>query len=281
MRLGINTLLWTTDFTSRDFGLLPQIREHGFDGVEITILNLASLDTAAVRRELEKNGLGCTVCSVLPRELSLLAENPDVWKKTKQHLADCVKATADLGANTIAGPLYSPVGYLPGRRRTEAEWKRAVAAYQELGPVLESHRVNVCLEPINRFETFFLNTTADSVRFCQEVNHPRVGILWDTFHANIEEKNPVVSLESGGSYIRHIHISENDRGIPGTGHVDWQGVFQALSRLNYDAWLTIESFGFAMKDLSAAASIWRDLAPTPDDIAWQGVEFLRKSFPSN
>lgn len=252
-------MLWTTDFSSRNFGLLPQIRDHGFHGVEITILNLPSLDVGAVRRELEKNGLGCTVCSVLPRELSLLSEDSDVWKKTKQHLANCIKATADLGASTIAGPLYSPVGYLPGRRRTEAEWQRAVTAYQELGPVLESHRVNVCLEPINRFETFFLNTTADTVRFCQEVNHPRVGILWDTFHANIEEKNPAASLESAGSHIQHIHISENDRGIPGTGHVDWQGVFQALSRLNYDAWLTIESFGFAMKDLSAAAAIWRIL----------------------
>src|SRR3954468_19231292 len=103
MRFGINTLLWTTDFTSRNFGLLPQIRDHGFDGVEITILNLSSLNATAVRRELEKNGLGCTVCSVLPRELSLLSEDTDVWKRTKQHVADCIKATADLGASIIAG----------------------------------------------------------------------------------------------------------------------------------------------------------------------------------
>jgi D-psicose/D-tagatose/L-ribulose 3-epimerase len=168
------------------------------------------------------------------------------------------------------------VGYLPGRRRSSDEWRWTVEAYQELGPLLKSHDVHVGIEPLNRFETYFLNTTADAVQLCQEIDHPNVGILWDTFHANIEEKNPAGALLSTGKYLKHVHTCENDRGTPGTGHVDWPGVFNALSKLGYDGWLTIESFGFALGELSAAASIWRDLASTPDEISRDGVRFLKR-----
>jgi D-psicose/D-tagatose/L-ribulose 3-epimerase len=192
-------------------------------------------------------------------------------------LADCIKVTAEAGAHIIAGPLYSPVGYLPGRRRTVEEWKRAVDAYRQLGPVLREYDVQLGIEPLNRFETYFLNTTEDAVRLCREVGHPNVGILWDTFHANIEEKNIGESLRATGSYLKHVHTCENDRGTPGSGHVDWAGVASALKSLNYNGWLTIESFGFASGDLAAAASIWRDLAATPEEIAWKGIQFLKTS----
>ena len=148
--------------------------------------------------------------------------------------------------------------------------------YQELGPVLDEYRVELCIEPLNRFETFFLNTTADAVALCAAVDHPRVGILWDTFHANIEEKHPAAALASTSRYLKHVHTCENDRGTPGSGHVDWPGVFGALRQIGYNGWLTIESFGFTLGDLSAAAAIWRDLEDTPEEIAWRGVEFLKQ-----
>jgi D-psicose/D-tagatose/L-ribulose 3-epimerase len=278
LKFGINTFLWTPQFGPSDFALLPGIKANGLDGIEVTILRSSEFDAPGIRQALEENDLQCTVCSIIPGGLSLIAEDAGIRRKTVAHLTTCIKLTAEAGANILAGPLYSPVGFLPGRRRTSEEWKRAVDAYQQLGPVLEAFSVNLCIEPINRFETFFLNTTADAVRLCEEVGHPHVGILWDTFHANIEEKNLAQSVKMGAKHIKHVHTCENDRGTPGSGHVDWAGVLAALASNGYEGWLTIESFGFAISDLAAAASIWRDLASNPDDIAWAGVSFLRSQY---
>jgi D-psicose/D-tagatose/L-ribulose 3-epimerase len=277
MRFGINTFLWSGNFGSAEFHLLPQIKQHGFDGIEATLLDRAAFEASAIRRALSENHLSCTVCGVLPGGYSLISADSDVRKRSVSYLRDCIKLTADAGSEMLAGPLYSPVGYLPGTRRTQGEWDRAVECYQELGSTLEASNVHLGLEPLNRFETFFLNTTADAVKLCDAVNHPHVGILWDTFHANIEEKSLHDSLLSAGKHLKHVHTCENDRGIPGSGHVDWPGVFDALRELKYDNWLTIESFGFQIDALRAAAAIWRDLARTPEDIAWQGVEFLKRS----
>ncbi|MDQ2775088.1 MAG: sugar phosphate isomerase/epimerase [Acidobacteriota bacterium] len=277
MQFGINTFLWTESFGSKDFHLLDEVRAHGFDGVEVSLFRAAEFEAGAIRKALVENQLQCTVCSVLPRGLSLLSGDSAVRNGTITHLADCIKAAAEAGAHIIAGPLYSPVGYLSGRRRTAEEWKRAVDAYQQLGPVLHEYDVQLGIEPLNRFETYFLNTTEDAVRLCAEVGHPNVGILWDTFHANIEEKNIGEALRTTGSHLKHVHTCENDRGTPGSGHVDWAGVASALKYLNYNGWLTIESFGFALGDLAAAASIWRDLAATPEEIAWKGIQFLKAS----
>ena len=277
MKFGINTFLWASVFAEEQFDLVPVIREHGFDGVEVPLLHPREFKGASIRRVLAENSLECTTCSVVPAGLSLISDDAAVRRKTIAYLSDCFACTAEAGGSIICGPLYSPVGFLPGRRRNADEWKRAVEGYQELGPVLEKHGVHVAIEPLNRFETYFLNTTADAVQLCQEIAHPNVGILWDTFHANIEEKNIADALRSAAPCLKHVHTCENDRGTPGTGHVDWPGFFSAIHDLHYDGWLTIESFGFALGDIAAAASIWRDLAPTPEEIAWKGVEFLKAS----
>ncbi len=281
MKFGINTFLWSAHFGPADFDLLPQIKAHGFDGIEATLISPEDFAAGAIRCALDENQLECTVCSVFPSGLSLITDDPAVRTKTVAHLSDCIKQTAEAGAKLIAGPLYCPVGFLPGRRRTTQEWDWAIEGYQQLGPVLKSYSVDLCIEPLNRFETFFLNTTADAVALCEAVGDPAIGILWDTFHANVEEKNLPAALRLGGEHIKHVHTCENDRGIPGTGHVDWPGVFQALASIGYDGWLTIESFGFALGDLAAAASIWRDLAPDPAQIAWQGGPFLKSQLEAS
>jgi D-psicose/D-tagatose/L-ribulose 3-epimerase len=164
---------------------------------------------------------------------------------------------------------------MPGRRRTTEEWKRAVDAYQQLGPMLDATGVTLGIEPLNRFETSFLNIVSDGVALCTEVGHPKVGLLFDTFHANIEEKHVAEALRRAAPCLKHIHISENDRGTPGTGHVDWPGVFDTIRSLGYDQWLTIEGFGFSLGDLSVAASIWRDIEPSPEAIARDGIRFVQ------
>ncbi|HVN19755.1 MAG TPA: sugar phosphate isomerase/epimerase family protein [Dongiaceae bacterium] len=280
MKFAVNALIWTTEFDHHSFSLLPKIREHGFDGFEVPVFAPAKVDARAIRKELDANELACRVCVILPPGLSPIDGDESIRQRTRQHLADCVKLTADLGSDLMAGPVYAPVGYLPGRRRTDNEWKWAVECFQSLAPVLEQNSIHLGLEPLNRFETYFLNTAADAVSLCNEINHPRIGVLLDTFHTNIEEKNVADAFRLAGSRLKHIHACENDRGIPGTGHVDFPGIAAALREMNYDGWITIESFGYTHKELAAAAAIWRDLAPTPESIAFDGIRLLRRFFNS-
>jgi len=275
MKFGVNTFIWAANFDESNLALLPRIKEAGFDGVEVPLFQPSQFAAPAIRRGLEANGLECTICSILTGGTNMISDDPAVRKKTRIHMQDCVKAAAEVGAKIIAGPLYSPVGLMTGRRRTEDEWKRAVDCYQSLGPVLSEYGVTIAIEPLNRFETYFLNTAVDAVALCDAIGHPNVGILCDTFHANIEEKDVPGAYRTAAPHLKHVHTCENDRGIPGTGHVDWPGVFQALRDIGYEGWLTIEGFGFALGELSAAASIWRDVAPSPETIAFEGVKFLR------
>jgi D-psicose/D-tagatose/L-ribulose 3-epimerase len=277
MKFGVNTFIWTADFNRSHLPLLPQLKAGGFDGVEVPLFRPAEFATADIAKGLAENGLECTICSVLTGGLSIISEDAAVRRQTRVHMEECVKTAAEVGAKIMAGPLYSPVGYLPGRRRTADEWKWAVDCYQSLGPVLQQYGVTIAVEPLNRFETYFLNTAQDAAALCDQIGHPNVGVLFDTFHANIEEKDIAQGYRTVGRHLKHVHACENDRGIPGTGHVEWKSVFQALHDLKYDGWLTIESFGFALGELSAAASIWRDIAPTPESIAYEGVKFLKRS----
>jgi D-psicose/D-tagatose/L-ribulose 3-epimerase len=275
MKYGINTLLWTAGFDESHLAMLPRFREWGFDGVEVARFEFDSFPAAAVRRAAEAADLKTVFCSALTGDLSIVSEDSGVRQRALAYLRRGIEVAAEIGADTFVGPYCAPVGYLPGRRRTEDEWKRAVEGLQSLGPVLDSNGVTIALEPLNRFETYFLNTTADAVSLCRQVGHPHVGILFDTFHANIEEKNIGAALESCGPLVKHIHTCENDRGIPGSGHVEWRDIFNAARAIDYDRWVVIESFGARIPEIAAAACIWRDLAPSSDSIAADGLKFLK------
>src|SRR5215471_682499 len=275
MKLGINTLLWGAHFGPADFHRLPAIKEAGFDGIEYPLFDPANFAASAVRRELEGLGLEGTAVSVVPGGTHLGSSDAALRAGAQEHIRTCIQQTADAGGTLLSGPLYSPVGHLTGVRRTADEWKWAVDSWQALAPVAAAAGVEIGIEPLNRFETYFLNTAADGARFCDAVGHPSIGLLLDTFHANIEEKTVGDALRSAAPHLKHLHTCENDRGTPGTGHVDWRGLFATLEAIGYDRWLTIESFGFSLGELSAAVCIWRDLAPTPDAIAVDGVKFLR------
>jgi D-psicose/D-tagatose/L-ribulose 3-epimerase len=275
MKIGCNTFLWGVHFGPADFHRLPTIKEWGFDGIEFAVLDPPNLPAAAIRRELERVGLEGTAVSVLPGGMHLGSSDADVRKRSQEHIKACILATADAGAKLLSGPMYSPVGYLTGVRRTADEWKWAVESWQTLAPVAANAGVEIGIEPLNRFETYFLNTAADGATFCDAVGHPSVGLLFDTFHANIEEKTVGEALRAAAPHLKHLHTCENDRGTPGSGHVAWTEFFTTLKSIGYDRWLVIESFGFSLGELSAAAAIWRDLAPTVDSIAFEGVTLLR------
>ncbi len=276
MKFGVNTFIWSAACNQTIYDLFPLIKAKGFDGVEVPLFRRSNFPATDLRRATEANGLECNAATVLVDGLSLISEDRGVRCKTLRHLQDLVKLAADANVKVMAGPIYSPVGYLPGRRRTMDEWKWAVDAYKLLGDTLVKNNVILAIEPLNRFETFFINTAADATAMASEVDHPNVGILFDTFHANIEEKDIAAGLRMIGKHLKHVHTCENDRGIPGSGHIDWGAVFAALRDLKYGGWITIESFGFALGDLSAAAAIWRDIEKTPEAIAFEGIQFLKK-----
>lgn len=277
MKFGVNTLIWSATYDNSVEEVLPTIKEKGFDGIEFPIFRAANVSPARVRRGMSSNDLECNTVSIFVDGLSAISDDATIRKRSIQWLKDAIAITAECGADTIAGPLYCPVGYLPGRRRTADEWSWAIEAYQRVGDTLTEHNVSLAIEPLNRFETFFLNTAEDAALLAEEVGHPNIGILYDTFHANIEEKSIAAGLLKVGKYLKLIHTCENDRGIPGSGHVEWESVFGAIRQLEYNGWLTIESFGFALGDLSSAAAIWRDIESSPSAIAYEGIRFLRQA----
>jgi D-psicose/D-tagatose/L-ribulose 3-epimerase len=275
MKYGINTLLWTASFDASHLKLLPQFREKGFDGVEIARFDFAGFPAAEIRRTCEREGLQTVFLSALTGELSLVSPDTQVRRRTREFLLAGIQTAAEIGADTFVGPFCSAVGYHTGQRRTDDEWKNAVEGLQSITSVLDQYRVTLAVEPLNRFETYFLNMTDDAVRLCEQVGHDRVGILFDTFHANIEEKNVGAALERAGKWLRHVHACENDRGTPGSGHVEWTDVFAALDRIGYDRWMVIESFGSMIPEIAKAACIWRDLAPSSEALAFEGLAFLK------
>lgn len=275
MKFGINLFIWTLEFDKSHAPLLAKIKAGGFDSVEPALFNPATFQARALKRACADTGLEATLVSVIPGDMSLITEDAAVRAATIDHVKAVVATAAEAGVSVVAGPMYSPVGFLPGRRRTADEWKRCVDSYGQLGPALAEHNVHIAIEPLNRFETFFLNTAEDAARLCDEIDHPNVGILFDTFHANIEEKNIADGYRTVAKHLKHVHTCENDRGTPGTGHIEWTEVFAALKEIGYDGTCTIESFGGAVKEIAAAAAIWRDLAPSPEALAFDGLRFLR------
>jgi D-psicose/D-tagatose/L-ribulose 3-epimerase len=277
MKLGVDLMLWTGSFNSKtDLKLFQKVARMGFDGVELPIFNLKTVNVKSTAKALKDNDLGCTICTVLAPDQSLVDDNAKVRQAGVDHLRKVLEIGAEIGADGVAGPEYSPVGKLVGRGRTQQEWDRCVAALRKVAPTAEKLGVMLGIEPINRFETYFINICDDAAKLCRHVNSPMVKVHYDTFHANIEERDPVAALRKLGKLLGHVHTCENDRGIPGTGHIDWDGTFRALKAIRYNGWLTIESFVPAIKELAAAAAIWRPLAKDGDELARKGLAFLRK-----
>lgn len=275
MKFGINTLLWTAAFDLDHLALLPRIKEWGFDGVEIARFSFEGFPARLLREAARNEGLEVTFCSALTGDLSLVSDDDAIRTRARDFLTRGIETAAEIGSPVFVGPFLAPVGQLPGRRRTDDEWQRGLDELRGLTTILRAHDVTLAIEPLNRFETYMLNTAADGARLCDEVHDPYIGILFDTFHSNIEDKHAGDSIRTLGRHVAHVHTCENDRGIPGTGNVEWTDVFAALRDTGYDDWCVIESFGSRVKEIAAAACIWRDLAPTVDSIASEGVAFLR------
>ncbi len=275
MKIGVSAFAWTTEFGEEDSGILANLREHGLEGFEIPMFDPAALDAAGIRRAFKASRIECTVCAILPQGINPISPDAGARKKAHSHLVQCVETCAELGAHLLGGPVYAPIGFLPGRRRTQDEWKWAIEEFQALGDALDAHGVDIAIEPVNRSETFFLNTASEAASFCDAVAHPRVGAMIDTFHANIEEKSIPAAVKTLGNRLKHLHISENDRSLLGSGHVEFPAILSALRQIDYDGYLMIEGFAYSTDPRNKLGALWADVNVSPEDIAFQGAAYLQ------
>ncbi len=275
VRFGLNLLVYTASFPRSKVDLIPKVADMGYDGVEIPFTDLDVLDAGATRRAREAVGVGLTACAVLTSDANIISSESSERETGLARLKRIVDLTADMGGDAAGGPLYAPVRELTGQARTDEEWKWGVEGLRAAAEHAEKAGIDLAIEPLNRFETHFLNTDADAVKMVRAVNHPNLKVQVDTFHANIEEKDTAAAIRATGEHLGHFHASESDRGVPGSGQVRWEECFAALRDIGYGRWVTIESFATGIVDLCAAACIWRPIYDSADELAVNGLAFLK------
>jgi D-psicose/D-tagatose/L-ribulose 3-epimerase len=279
MKFGINTFLFTSPFTTQSARLFPQFKKWGADTVEIPIEDPAHIDPAKVKKELDKNGLVCgSICACLGPDRDLRG-TPQQQKASMDYLKKVIDQMVVLESTSLVGPLYSAVGRAEAVPAPEykKQWKTVVKNLKVLSKYAESKGKVLCLEPLNRFETDFINTCDHAMEMLEEVDSPALKLLLDTFHMNIEEKSQGAAIRKAGKKLGHVHACGCDRGTPGNDHIDWAGIAAALKAVGYDKDVVIESFTTDVKVIARAAAIWRRIEPTRDEIAVKGLKFLRKT----
>jgi D-psicose/D-tagatose/L-ribulose 3-epimerase len=276
MLLGFNLLLWTP-FVSEDvFPLFDRLKKAGYDGVELPLFAGTPEHYREVGQALRDCGLRCTAVTTIPDgDRNCISSDKAVRSAGLAHLTwaiDCLQAA---GGEVLCGPFYQPLGVFTGQPPTAEEWQRVVEVHRAAARHAAGGDIRLAVEPLNRFECYLMNTVAAAAAIVAEVQQPNYGLLYDTFHANIEEKDPVGVIAPHIDSINHVHLSENDRGTPGKGHVPWAATFTALRASSYDGWHVIEAFGRALPELAAATRVWRDFFPSDEEVVQFGHDFLR------
>ncbi|MDB5348387.1 MAG: Xylose isomerase domain protein barrel [Schlesneria sp.] len=276
MKFGLNMLLWTSDVTEEHYPLLEQIKSWGYDGVELPVFELEKSKFTKLGKKLDSIGLGRTAVTVCSDAENPISPKASIRKAALARLKKVIDMCAASGVTHLCGPIHSALGTFSGSGPTESEWKWGLETLTKAADHAQANDVTLVVEYLNRFECYFLTSAADDAKFCREANHPNLKMMYDTFHANIEEKNLAAAMQSCWDQVVHVHISENDRSTPGEGHVDWETTFQMLKTLKYDGWLTVEAFGLALPALAAATKIWRRMYPNEEYLAQHALAFMKR-----
>lgn len=275
MRYGMNLLLWTDTVHDGVRPLLDDIKEIGFDAVELPLFEIDVDKYAQWGQYLDDAGLartGVTVRGVDDNPMSPDASVRAKGVEANKAVLDCCQAA---GIETLVGPYHSALGYFSGKGATDDEWKWAVESMQQVAEHADKCNVKLGLEYLNRFECYLLNTAEQAARFCRDVGHPRCGMMYDTFHAHIEEKSIPEAIRTAKDHLVHVHISENDRSTPGQGNVRWPENFDTLKEIGYDNLMVIEAFGLALEKLVPATKIWRRMYQSEKQLATDGLNFMK------
>jgi len=278
MKTGMNLLLWTGHVTEEHYAIMKDIKQAGFEGVEIPVFDTTVDHYKKVRKELDNQGLKCTTVTIAMPDANPISPDAKLRQAGLEHLKKVIDCNQALGAENMVGPFHSPLAVFSGVPPTEDEKMRAADVLRDAAEYAVQAKVRLCIEYLNRFECYFLTTAADAVALVKRVNHPNFKTMYDTFHAHIEEKSQAGPIRTVAPHLGHVHISENDRGTPGTGQVRWDEAFKALKDVKYDGWLVIEAFGRALPDLAAATRVWRDLFPSAREVYTQGLKLIKEKW---
>jgi D-psicose/D-tagatose/L-ribulose 3-epimerase len=279
--IGANTWIWVSPLSDERLAeLAPRIRDFGFDAIELPIENLADWDPSRARDLLDGLGLQATTCAVMSPDRDLVSGDRSVIESTQAYIRGATDMAARVGARSLAGPIYSPVGktWPMDAKQRAAAIRRLVESLRPLADYAAARGVTLALEPLNRFETSFINTAEQVMEVVDAIDSPAVGVLLDTFHMNIEEHDPAVAIRTCDSHVAHFHACGCDRGAPGSDQIPWPKIAAALRDAGYEGPIVIESFTIENQAIAKAAAIWRPLAPTQDAIATEGLSFLKGLF---
>jgi D-psicose/D-tagatose/L-ribulose 3-epimerase len=278
MRLGLNTFLFTSPFNNKSTKLFKQFKQWGFDTVELPIEDPAHIDPHHVKRELDKAGLVCgSICACMGPDRDLRGTSRQ-QKIGMTYLRQLLDQMVVLDCPSLIGPVYSVTGRADAVPKPEyrQQWKTVAKHLKSLCKYAEERGKQICLEPLNRFETDFINTCDQALQMVKDVGSPALKIQLDTFHMNIEEKNQAEAIRKAGKLLAHLHACGCDRGTPGNDHIDWTGIARALKDIRYQGDIVIEGFATNVKLIARAAAIWRQIEPTQQDIALNGLKFLQR-----
>jgi D-psicose/D-tagatose/L-ribulose 3-epimerase len=276
VKLGMNMLLWSTDVCGREHdATFAMLKDAGFDGVEIPIFDREVDKYAELGKRLDALGLERIAVGARGSDDNPISADPAVRAEAAAAMRANLDSAAALGASLICGPLHAPLGVFSGVPPTAEEKARSVAYLQEVAPYAEERGVTMALEYLSRFEMYLTNIAADLAALVREVDHSHCRMMYDTYHAHIEEKDVRAALQECKDVLVHVHASENDRSTPGAGQVDWETTFATLDDIGYDGWMSIEAFGSAAPEFAGAARIWRRMFESEEQLARDGAAFIR------
>ncbi len=281
IQFGASTFIWVSPFETGSFHLVKKIKEMGYDILEVAVEDKDLIDWPKLKEMVKDEGLQVTISGAFGPDRDISNVDPAVRKNGLQYIIDCIRIAEDMNSPIFTGPVYSAVGKTrivsDEQKKQERDW--CIENLLKAGEVAGSCGVVVGLEPLNRFETDMVNTSDQALSIVKEVAHKNIKISLDTFHCNIEEKNiPDAIRKVGKELLCHVQGNESDRGTPGTGHLDWSGIKQALAEIEYEGAMVIETFGAPSKELARAACIWRPLANSADELASEGLQFYKQMF---
>lgn len=276
MNIGVNLLCLTGFIEAEHLPHIERIKVLGYDGVEIPILRGGPAHYAWLGGELDRIGLRRCSTSVVPSiHANPVSADAEVRQAGRQHLDWALDCAIALGSESVGGPIHAPIGHFTGTGPASDELHRGAEIHHALAARAQANGIYLSLEPLNRFETYFLNTMAQARAYLDLVDHPACRIMYDTFHANIEERSQPDAIAMLGPSMGVLHVSENDRGIPGRGQIDFDAVFKAVRASGYDGWVTLEAFGAGLPELAAATRVWRPLFPDFETLFAESITFIR------
>lgn len=275
MKIGMNLLLWTTDVDERLLPIIDNLKEAGFDGVEIPIGDPERSNYELIGKHLASVDMGCTCVTSIFEDANPASADPTVRSKAVDQLKWRIDMAKELGAEVICGPYHSAFAYFSGAPPTQQERQYSTEVMRKAAEYAGEMDVLLTPEALNRFECYLYNTLEDIAELIDDVDHPNMKMIFDSHHAHIEEKNSGLSIQAFRDKIGHVHISESDRGTPGKGQVHWDSIFSNLSSIGYDGWLTIEAFSRNKAEFASGINVWRNFQPTLDEIYVDGLTFIK------